>query len=130
MANEKLAKDAVRMWKEVQMYMGDRPMNKTDTEVKLAHSIVAACISAPELRDELYCQLCKQTCYNPLRTSSFKGWELFVVAVLNFPPTRNLESSLRCYWEEHVKVRAVCACIGGSPWRDLTTTSSSCTVRL
>lgn len=27
------------------------------------------------------------------------------------------------------KVRAVCACIGGSPWRDLTTTSS-CTVRL
>jgi Rho GTPase-activating protein 39 len=86
------------------MYMGDRPMKVPNSEAKIAHSIVASCIACPELRDELYCQVCKQTCYNPQRSSSFRGWELFVVAVLNFPPTRNLESSLRCYWEEHIKV--------------------------
>lgn len=47
------------------MYCGDRPTkNEPDP---LAQDILARAINHPELRDEIYCQLCKQSCYNPCK---------------------------------------------------------------
>ena len=45
------------------MYSGDRA-SKNDS-VAVAQDIIGRAINMPELRDEIYCQLCKQSCYNP-----------------------------------------------------------------
>jgi hypothetical protein len=43
-----------------------------------------------EIRDEVYCQLCKQLSHNPKRSSIQKGFELMGLCVLSMPPTPQL----------------------------------------
>mmetsp|Transcript_3842 Transcript_3842/g.4770 ORF Transcript_3842/g.4770 Transcript_3842/m.4770 type:complete len:160 (+) Transcript_3842:44-523(+) len=61
--SEASAKEAVKNFKAILMYCGDRPTK--NESIPLAQDIIARAITHPELRDEIYCQLCKQSCYNP-----------------------------------------------------------------
>ena len=56
-------KDAIDLFKLVQMCMGDRKSRHTGTQVAL--TIVSKCWAITQLRDELYLQLCKQTTEAP-----------------------------------------------------------------
>ena len=122
-ASDKTAKEAVKLFKStwlllcglcaaperalvVRGYM-EQKIPKKATEDELAIDVVWLCMRQTELRDELYCQLAKQTTFNPSREASFRCWELFVFSVLNFPPSTELEPHLVRYWEEHLKVRLV-----------------------
>ena len=107
---------------EILMYQGLLEHEESDPMV-IAREIVSEGIRDGQLRDEIYCQICKQTCYTPteyisplspttsicrllikcsIRELLFKGWELMIFSCLTFPPTQNFEEWLRkcvlSYW--------------------------------
>ncbi|KAJ8389610.1 hypothetical protein AAFF_G00118470 [Aldrovandia affinis] len=61
----------------------DRPMSSLE---KL-HIIVGYALSRKDIRDEIYCQICKQLVKNKNRTSYLRGWVLLSVCLGIFPPT-------------------------------------------
>ncbi|KAJ6593642.1 hypothetical protein B0H19DRAFT_1091383 [Mycena capillaripes] len=124
-----LGKDAVKVFKVIQHIMGDRDRDKpvgvrmaNDNHVSTVASINASTtslagnaagireeerwllgegISHGELRDEIYCQTMKQLTGNPNPESVFKGWQLLCVLLITFPPSKNFETYLRSFIQQH-----------------------------
>ncbi|KAG6861674.1 hypothetical protein C0995_013243 [Termitomyces sp. Mi166 len=127
--NRSLAKDAVKIFRVIQHLMGDRerergPGHRSPPEqtLSLQNAGNASSISLPanslslleeerwllgeglvhgELRDEIYCQLMKQLTGNPTTESVFKGWQLLCVALVTFPPSKNFETYLSSFLQQH-----------------------------
>lgn len=59
-------------------------MPPTPCEQKLLHQG----LKRPELKDELYMQLLKQTRGNPNVASKLKAWELFNLTAATMPPSK------------------------------------------
>ena len=98
--NEELSNEAVQTFKNLTGYMGDRPSKKPPLDH--AKKILLSTLAAPEeLRDEIYCQLCKQTTENPGDESLKKGWELFALCLATFPPSTEFMPYLRTFFDEH-----------------------------
>jgi hypothetical protein len=68
--------DALKCFGDIQLYMGDGPKGagKQGNWVTLM-AVLNAC-SKPDLVDELYCQLIKQTTKNPNPAADTRGWEI------------------------------------------------------
>uniref|UniRef100_A0A4W4H1U9 Myosin VIIBb n=1 Tax=Electrophorus electricus TaxID=8005 RepID=A0A4W4H1U9_ELEEL len=64
----------------------DRPM----TALEKLHTIVGYGIVRPDIRDEIYCQICKQLTNNKNKNSSNQGWILLSICLGIFPPTKLL----------------------------------------
>ncbi|KAI2663543.1 Unconventional myosin-VIIa [Labeo rohita] len=71
----------------------DRPMNSLE---KL-HIIVGYAIVRRDLRDEIYCQICKQLQENSNRGSFFRGWILLSICLGIFPPTQSFFKYLQSF---------------------------------
>ncbi|XP_061549605.1 unconventional myosin-VIIa-like isoform X2 [Phycodurus eques] len=73
----------------------DRPLSPLE---KL-HIIVGYALSKRGIRDEIYCQICKQLTKNRKRASCMQGWALLSICLGSFPPTdlfiKYLESFVR-----------------------------------
>ncbi|XP_078115998.1 unconventional myosin-VIIb [Sander vitreus] len=73
----------------------DRPL----TALEKVHYIVGYAIVRHDLRDEIYCQICKQLQDNSNRNSYFRGWILLSLCLGVFPPSdrfiRYLQSFIR-----------------------------------
>ena len=54
-----------------------------------------------ELRDEIFCQIIKQTTENPDPYSRSRGWQLMAIAAGTYPPSREFEPYLMYYCEQH-----------------------------
>ncbi|ELR12039.1 RhoGAP domain containing protein [Acanthamoeba castellanii str. Neff] len=93
-----LQKKALDLFKLILAYQGVIKRETNESPLAIARQIAADGITEGQIRDELFCQLCKQTCYTPN-----EGWELMVVSCLTFPPTQDLEAWFRKYLEEHVR---------------------------
>jgi hypothetical protein len=61
-------------------YMGDSPTG-VEADV-IATDLLSRAHSMPEIRDEIYCQICKQINHNPRRSSLQRGLELLGVSFI------------------------------------------------
>uniref|UniRef100_A0A8C4SHC2 Rho GTPase-activating protein 39 n=1 Tax=Erpetoichthys calabaricus TaxID=27687 RepID=A0A8C4SHC2_ERPCA len=93
-------KEAVEIFKLIQMYMGDRRA-KTD-QLNVALEIATKGWMVQGLRDELYIQLCRQTTENFRYDSLARGWELMAICLAFFPPTPKFHSYLEGYIYRHM----------------------------
>jgi hypothetical protein len=97
-----LPSEAVQLFRNVTGFMGDRSSNKSlmDHALKVLNHMMLA---PEELRDELYCQLCKQTHQNPDSTSTERGWQLMMMGLAIFPPSSDLMPHLMAYCVTNLK---------------------------
>uniref|UniRef100_A0A6B2L1N0 Rho-GAP domain-containing protein n=1 Tax=Arcella intermedia TaxID=1963864 RepID=A0A6B2L1N0_9EUKA len=97
---DELNKEAIDMFKGILEFMGDRKSSsffgKEASDLEIAHLLLKLAIDNPQIRDELYVQLVKQTTANPYEKSEEKGWELMCMALEVFLlPSPNFENHLR-----------------------------------
>jgi hypothetical protein len=93
-------KHAVTTFKLLLEYMGDAGGRAGRDETALG--ILEKGIKIPEMRDEIFIQICKQTTSNPNPASNTLGWEMMAMASALFLPTKNLEPHLGMYLSFYV----------------------------
>lgn len=83
---------AKQVFTNVRGYMRDKYHSYPAT---LAYDILTSGVSQPLLRDEIYCQLIKQTTGNPSTDSLLYGLKMFYLCLSTFPPSSELKL---CLW--------------------------------
>lgn len=92
---------AIETFVAVMRYMGDYPMAPQQTEVHCVYTILMNCHKHHALRDEVYCQIMKQTTNNKssIPDSCQRGWRLFSIVAAYFTCSENLKPYLFKYLE-------------------------------
>lgn len=87
---------AVQLYRNVTGFTGDRTSGKPlmDHSLKILRNMLPA---SDDLRDELYCQIIKQTRGNPSVESTENGWLLMLVCLSTFPPSPMLKLDMMAY---------------------------------
>lgn len=75
-------------------------MNRPTTNVEKIWFITSFGIRKPSLRDEIYCQICRQLTNNLSQTSYSRGWILLALCVGVFPPSDELLNYLRSFLKQ------------------------------
>ena len=84
-----LTAQAIQIYRNVTGYMGDRTTGKPPLEH--VQKILKNMLLAPEeLRDEVFCQVIKQTRGNPNPENAEKGWTLLLLCLSSFVPSQSL----------------------------------------
>tara|TARA_B100000795_G_scaffold104713_1_gene77252 strand:+ start:202 stop:1176 length:975 start_codon:yes stop_codon:yes gene_type:complete len=95
MTDVKESKTAVKMFKNVLGYMGDR---KYANPPQLATDILNTCINgSDDIRIEIFVQIMKQLNQNPEQTSMRKGHELMALCLNTFRPPDRVENFVAVY---------------------------------
>ncbi|CAF4869794.1 unnamed protein product [Pieris macdunnoughi] len=104
-----LAPPALECFTCVRAYCGDlqppeRAMHQDLTEVKCVYTVLMHCHAVPELRDEVYCQLMKQTTSNRSATpdSCQRAWRLMSILAAYF----TCSDTLRPFLVEYLSAAA------------------------
>ncbi|KAL4630719.1 unconventional myosin-VIIa-like [Arapaima gigas] len=80
---------------EVNMAGEEATLDRPLTSLEKLHIIVGYAIVRQDLRDEIYCQVCKQLTDNTNRSSYFRGWILLSICLGIFPPTEHFNKYLQ-----------------------------------
>ena len=101
LADKASKKEALEVFRLVQIYMGDRRARQGMTINSVAMDIAGRGFTNANLRDELFVQLCKQTTENLSRESLRRGWELMAICLSFFPPSPTFAPALVAYIFRH-----------------------------
>ncbi|XP_029988616.1 unconventional myosin-VIIa [Sphaeramia orbicularis] len=83
---------------ESDVLIGEGPtLDRTLTSLEKLHIIVTYAIVRRDLRDEIYCQICKQLQDNNNRNSYFRGWILLSLCLGIFPPSERFIKYLQSF---------------------------------
>uniref|UniRef100_A0A8C2WIU9 Myosin VIIBb n=1 Tax=Cyclopterus lumpus TaxID=8103 RepID=A0A8C2WIU9_CYCLU len=93
-------KQLVRTAVDEDILIGEGPtLDRPLSSLEKLHIILGYALSRPDIRDEIYCQICKQLVNNKNRKSHMQGWILLSICLGIFPPTelfiKYLESFIR-----------------------------------
>ncbi len=83
------------MLSDIVSYMGERKSSK-DTAGH-AYKLIRFALEKEDLRDEVYCQLLKQTTNNPQKECQMKGWQLLALCTGYFPPSKEFAQYLHVH---------------------------------
>jgi hypothetical protein len=90
-------KKAVECFKLILAYTGADPSSRQAGSAMSANRLVSFASVCPELRDEIFFQLVKQTRDNPRPDCLLKTWELLLIFATIFPATRNSEDWIKSH---------------------------------
>ncbi|GAX81265.1 hypothetical protein CEUSTIGMA_g8697.t1 [Chlamydomonas eustigma] len=89
---------AVKMFAGILKYQGDSGEQIDDAQrIEIGQKLLHQGLKRPELKDELYMQLLKQTRCNPSPSSRIKAWELFHLVAASMPPSKDFVSLVSEY---------------------------------
>ncbi len=97
-------KDALALFRLVQIYMGDRRAKPGMTLNSVAREVTWRGLASAPLKDEILVQLCKQTTDNAdtgQRESLRRGWELMAICLAFFSPSPAFTPPLAAYIAKH-----------------------------
>ncbi|XP_033759791.1 myosin-VIIa-like isoform X2 [Pecten maximus] len=80
--------------------------DKSVSMLEKVQYICALGIYQPDLRDELYCQVCKQLTNNPSRNSTVRGWVLLYLMAGSFSPTERFSPCFLQFLQESMPEHA------------------------
>ncbi|KAJ0065199.1 hypothetical protein NL108_006548 [Boleophthalmus pectinirostris] len=87
-----------RSQNDVDVLIGEGPtLDRPLTSLEKLHIIVRYAILRSDLRDEIYCQICKQINENNNRNSYFRGWILLSLCLGIFPPSEQFSKYLQSF---------------------------------
>ncbi|KAJ1345947.1 hypothetical protein KIN20_000589 [Parelaphostrongylus tenuis] len=87
----------------IMRYMGDEPIRRGETITDSVYRLLLICHKYPALRDEVYCQIIRQTTNNKSsrQESSIRGWRLFSILTAYFECSLALRPYLINYLAEN-----------------------------
>jgi myosin-7 len=96
LGDKELVAEAVQSFRNITGFMGDRSSGKNADDHCL--KLLTTCLqSVDSLRNEVYCQLVKQTSKNPSLESTSLGWQLMNICLATFPPGPLLRDHLMAH---------------------------------
>ncbi|KIY99686.1 hypothetical protein MNEG_8273, partial [Monoraphidium neglectum] len=112
------ASRAVKMHAHIQRYCGDDGREgrlPQSMAVEVVQKLLHQGLKRPELRDELYMQLVRQTRGNPLPASRARAWELFTLVAASMPPSKDFTGLISEYVHGVVRDGPAATSGGGAP---------------
>eukprot|EP00899_Mesostigma_viride_P014526 jgi/Mesvir1/23074/Mv10000-RA.2 len=91
---------AVKLFQLILKYQGEEGPLAAGEGTAICMKVFKETIKRPELRDELYAQVIKQTQNNPSLESTIKGWELLHLCAAGMPPSKDFTGYVSEYIHE------------------------------